>query len=83
MTGGFNIDRFVNLPMFTEADDGTTLHLMLECYVVPNISTELLLREDFQVNHEISTIRSIKNGSIIKVGSYGFTLPARSTPKSQ
>lgn len=47
------------------------------------MSTEILLGEDFQVNHELSTIRSVRDGSTIKVGDTGYTLPARLAPLNQ
>lgn len=59
---------YVNVPLFVEAEDGTILETEIEAYIVPGMSVDILLGEDYQQSHEIAVRRSIETGTRIKFG---------------
>ncbi|KZV78809.1 hypothetical protein EXIGLDRAFT_560393, partial [Exidia glandulosa HHB12029] len=64
---------YVRLPIFAEADDGTTLRFDAECYVVPGMTVDILLGEDFQRAYEFNVIRSAEHGAVVIAGSTGYS----------
>ncbi|EPS95572.1 hypothetical protein FOMPIDRAFT_1085982, partial [Fomitopsis schrenkii] len=79
LTNGFFIDGFVRLPLFAEADNGDWLRMEVECYVVPNMTTPILLGEDFQVNYELGVSRRIASDSSLFLPATGHTIAASSS----
>ena len=53
LTDGFHIDGFVQLPVLVQADDGDWLSFDSEFYVVQDMTSPILLGEDFQQNYEL------------------------------
>jgi hypothetical protein len=45
---------YVTIPMFTLIKEGEMISFEVEAYVVPNMSVDILLGEDFQLNYELS-----------------------------
>ncbi|KAH9918788.1 uncharacterized protein B0H18DRAFT_882563, partial [Fomitopsis serialis] len=78
LTGGFRITGYVQTQVYVKSEQGHTLKMMAECYVVPGMSSPLLLGEDFHVNYELGVTRSLEEGSAIQVGDTGYSIPASS-----
>lgn len=57
---------YVTLPLFVEAEDGTLLESEVEAYIVPGMSVDILLGEDYQLGHEIAVKRSVESGTRIE-----------------
>ncbi|KZV80461.1 hypothetical protein EXIGLDRAFT_580529, partial [Exidia glandulosa HHB12029] len=53
-----SIKGYVELPVWVKAEDGTALKFLVEMYVVPGMTVEVLLGEDFHVNHELNVLRN-------------------------
>ncbi|KZW01441.1 hypothetical protein EXIGLDRAFT_602947, partial [Exidia glandulosa HHB12029] len=70
---------YVRMPIFAEADDGTTLRFDTECYVVPGMTVDILLGEDFQRAYEFNIMRSAEHGALVLVGSTGYSFAATPT----
>ncbi|EJD47404.1 hypothetical protein AURDEDRAFT_62317, partial [Auricularia subglabra TFB-10046 SS5] len=66
------IKGYVHMPVRIQAEDGTILVFDAELYVVPDMTVEVLLGEDFQLNNELSVLRSVELGTHVKVGETGF-----------
>ncbi|TFY54605.1 hypothetical protein EVJ58_g8762 [Rhodofomes roseus] len=81
LTGGFRISGYIQTQVYIESEQGHVLKMTAECYVVPGMSAPLLLGEDFHVNYELSVTRSVAEGSAIRVGDTGYTIPASSSVK--
>lgn len=79
LTNGFKITGYVQVPILVETLEGDYLEMLAECYVVPGMTSPLLLGEDFHVNYELSVLRSVQEGSVIRVGRTGYTIPASSS----
>ena len=79
LTNGFYIDGFVKLPVFLEADNGDWLQLEAECYVVPCMTSPILLGEDFQVNYELGVHRRVASDSTLVVPASGHSITASSS----
>ncbi|EPS96701.1 hypothetical protein FOMPIDRAFT_56857, partial [Fomitopsis schrenkii] len=79
LTNRFFIDGFVRLPIFVEADNGDWLLMEVECYVVPNMTTPILLGEDFQVNYELGVTRRIASSSSLFIPTTGHSISASSS----
>lgn len=45
---------YVSVPVYIQAQDGTMLEMEVEAYVVPGMSVDILLGEDYQQCHEIA-----------------------------
>ncbi|EJD46090.1 hypothetical protein AURDEDRAFT_63672, partial [Auricularia subglabra TFB-10046 SS5] len=73
------IKGYVNMPVRIPAQDGTMLVFSAELYVVPDMTVEVLLGEDFQLNHELSVLRDVERGTKIVVGQTGYSFDATST----
>ncbi|EPS97051.1 hypothetical protein FOMPIDRAFT_43375, partial [Fomitopsis schrenkii] len=82
LTNGFKIDGFVRLPVLVQADDGDWLAFEGEFYVVPGMTSALLLGEDFQVTYELTVHRSVEEDSSIEVPATGHTFTASSSTTS-
>ncbi|KZV79527.1 hypothetical protein EXIGLDRAFT_631787, partial [Exidia glandulosa HHB12029] len=76
------IKGYVSVPIWITAEDGTPLKFSAELYVVPDMTIEVLLGEDFHLNYELSVLRNLELGSRVQVGETGFTFPATSTDKA-
>ncbi|KZP21005.1 hypothetical protein FIBSPDRAFT_741276, partial [Athelia psychrophila] len=59
---------YITLPLFVEAEDGTILESKFEAYVIPGMSVDILLGEDYQLCHEISVRRSVESGTRVEFG---------------
>ena len=82
LTNGFKIEGFVQLPILIQAEDGDWLSFEGEFYVVPGMTSPMLLGEDFQVNYELGVHRSVEEGSSLEVLATGHTFMASSvTPQ--
>lgn len=57
---------YVTLPLFIEAEDRTFLESEVEAYVVPGMSVDILLGEDYQLGHEIAVKRSVESRTRIE-----------------
>ncbi|KZT67216.1 hypothetical protein DAEQUDRAFT_653794, partial [Daedalea quercina L-15889] len=77
LTNGFKIEGFVQLPIFLEADDGDWLVMEGEFYVVPGMTSQVLLGEDLQVNYELGPPK-IRNFSIVGRGAAASFVRAKS-----
>ncbi|KZP21110.1 hypothetical protein FIBSPDRAFT_741208, partial [Athelia psychrophila] len=64
------LEGYVTIPVFTESEDGTMLESELEAYVVPGMSVDVLLGEDYQLSHEVTVARDLEKGSRISYRSY-------------
>ncbi|EJD37121.1 hypothetical protein AURDEDRAFT_73607, partial [Auricularia subglabra TFB-10046 SS5] len=73
------IKGYVHMPVRVQAEDGTILVFAAELYVVPDMTVEVLLGEDFQLNYELSVLRNVELGTRVKVGETGFAFEATST----
>ncbi|KZW02961.1 hypothetical protein EXIGLDRAFT_600972, partial [Exidia glandulosa HHB12029] len=73
------IEGYVNMPVWIRSTEGTWLRLHAELYVVPEMTVEVLLGEDWHVNNELSVLRSLEKGTRVVVGNTGFTFDAIST----
>lgn len=81
LTNGFKIAGYIRAPVYLESEEGPVLEFWAECYVVPGMSTPLLLGEDFNVNYELGVTRSVESGSTIQVGRTEYTILASSGPR--
>ncbi|KZV89348.1 hypothetical protein EXIGLDRAFT_594169, partial [Exidia glandulosa HHB12029] len=73
------IKGYVIVPVWVTAEDGTRLKFSAELYVVPDMTIEVLLGEDFHLNYELSVLRNVELGTRVQVGETGFAFPATST----
>ncbi|KZV78520.1 hypothetical protein EXIGLDRAFT_573544, partial [Exidia glandulosa HHB12029] len=73
------IKGYVHVPVWIVAEDGTRLKFMAELYVVPEMTIEVLLGEDFHLNYELNVFRNVELGSRVQVGETGFAFKATST----
>ncbi|KZV82221.1 hypothetical protein EXIGLDRAFT_627354, partial [Exidia glandulosa HHB12029] len=73
------IEGYVLMPIWIRATDNTWLKFQAEMYVVPDMTVEVLLGEDWHVNNELSVLRSLDQGTKVVVGQTGFTFNALST----
>ncbi|EJD43118.1 hypothetical protein AURDEDRAFT_126032 [Auricularia subglabra TFB-10046 SS5] len=63
-----NIEGYVTLPTFIRGEDGTYLEFELEAYMVPDMTVDLLVGEDWHVNYEASVLRNITHGHRVQIG---------------
>ncbi|KZV89524.1 hypothetical protein EXIGLDRAFT_618091, partial [Exidia glandulosa HHB12029] len=73
------IKGYVTVPVWITAEDGTRLKFSAELYVVPDMTIEVLLGEDFHLNYELNVLRNVELGSRVEVGGTGFAFTATST----
>ncbi|EJD33687.1 hypothetical protein AURDEDRAFT_76785, partial [Auricularia subglabra TFB-10046 SS5] len=73
-----DIEGFVKLPVFIRSEDGTLLEFEAETYVVPSMTVDVLMGEDWHLNYEMQVLRSVTEGTRVGVGESGFYFPARS-----
>ncbi|EPT02336.1 hypothetical protein FOMPIDRAFT_1118518, partial [Fomitopsis schrenkii] len=82
LTNGFHIEGFVQLPVLIQAEDGDWLSFDGEFYVVPGMTSPLLLGEDFQVGYELCVLRNAADGTSVEIPATGHTFQASSSSKS-
>ncbi|EJD36113.1 hypothetical protein AURDEDRAFT_74536, partial [Auricularia subglabra TFB-10046 SS5] len=70
------IEGYVVMPMFIRGEDGAMLEFDLEAYVVPEMTVDLLVGEDWHVNYEVDVMRNIELGTKVQVGDTGYRFPA-------
>ncbi|EJD40131.1 hypothetical protein AURDEDRAFT_70446, partial [Auricularia subglabra TFB-10046 SS5] len=70
------IEGYVLMPMFIRAEDGAMLEFDLEAYVVPDMTVDLLVGEDWHVNYEVDVMRNLEHGTQVQVGDSGYRFPA-------
>ncbi|KZV92965.1 hypothetical protein EXIGLDRAFT_613669, partial [Exidia glandulosa HHB12029] len=75
------IEGYVDMPVWIRAVDGTWLKFRAEMYVVPDMTVDCLLGEDWHVNNELCVMRSVADGSRVVVGKTGFAFDARKQHK--
>ncbi|EJD48851.1 hypothetical protein AURDEDRAFT_39099, partial [Auricularia subglabra TFB-10046 SS5] len=73
-----HLEGYVKLPVFIRSEDGTTLEFEIEAYVVPDMTVELLLGEDWHHNYELGVLRNVVEGTRVKVGKTGYYFKATS-----
>lgn len=71
-----SLASYVTLPLFIEAADGTILESEVEAYVVPGMSVDILLGEDYQLCHKIAVHRSVEDGTCIAFGGLPYEVRA-------
>lgn len=71
-----SIQGYVDLNVYVRTDQGSTLRLMAEAYVVPGMAVPILLGEDFQRTYEVNVSRDVRRGCSIALGSTGWTIQA-------
>ncbi|KZP10439.1 hypothetical protein FIBSPDRAFT_697099, partial [Athelia psychrophila] len=57
------LEGYVNLPLYVESVDGSILQTEIEAYVVPDMSVDILLGEDYQQAYEMTIKRSLEDGT--------------------
>ncbi len=62
------IKGYVSMPIFTVSEQGKIIETEVEAYLVPHMSVPILLREDYQLNYELTVKRNTKNGVTILYG---------------
>lgn len=67
---------YVNIPLYIQAEDGTTLESEVEAYVVPGMSVDILLGEDYQLCHEIAVRRSVESGTRVEFRGLPYSVKA-------
>ncbi|KZV92316.1 hypothetical protein EXIGLDRAFT_614513, partial [Exidia glandulosa HHB12029] len=76
------IKGYVDMPVWIKAEDGTALRFQAEMYVVPGMTVEVLLGEDFHLNYELNMLRNVEHGTRVSVGDTGFGFEAASTTEA-
>ncbi|KAF7968769.1 hypothetical protein HWV62_29370 [Athelia sp. TMB] len=59
------LEGYVNLPLFVESEEGTVIQTEVEAYVVPGMSVDILLGEDYQLAFEMTTSRHVEKGTTV------------------
>jgi hypothetical protein len=75
------IAGYVNLPVIMRTNTGQLVRMEAEAYVVPNMSVDVLLGEDFQLNYAIGVSRDPSRNPIISFLGYAHEVEA--TPVGQ
>ncbi|KZV82817.1 hypothetical protein EXIGLDRAFT_570919, partial [Exidia glandulosa HHB12029] len=64
------IKGYVRVPVFIQDEDGLTLEFETEAYVVPGMTVDVLLGEDWHLNHEIGVLRDLQQGTRVRAQSF-------------
>ncbi|EJD36144.1 hypothetical protein AURDEDRAFT_74577, partial [Auricularia subglabra TFB-10046 SS5] len=78
-----DIEGYVTIPMFIKGEDGAELEFELEAYVVPNMTVDLLVGEDWHVSCEVSVLRNLAHGHRVQIGDTEYYFRASSLAKSE
>lgn len=70
------LEGYTTLPVFVESEDGTVVETEVEAYVVPGMSVDVLLGEDYQLNHEVTVARDLEKGTRVSYRSCPHSIPA-------
>lgn len=73
-----SLEGYITLPVFIESEDGTIIETEVEAYVVPGISVDILLGEDYQMAHEVTVARDLEKGTQVSYRSCPYSI--RATP---
>ncbi|KZP18003.1 hypothetical protein FIBSPDRAFT_673684, partial [Athelia psychrophila] len=76
-----SLEGYITLPVFIESEDGTIIETEVEAYVVPGISVDILLGEDYQMAHEVTVARDLEKGTQVSYRSCPYSI--RATPIGQ
>ena len=63
-----SLKGFVRIPVFMLSDDGTTVEMEAEAYVVPGMTVPILLGEDYQLTYEVGVTRNVEEGPRVHFG---------------
>ena len=74
---------FVRIPIFMTTDDGVTLELEAEAYVVPGMTVPILLGEDYQLTYEIAITRNVEEGPRVRFSKSEYEIPARHVERTK
>ena len=55
----------MTLPIFVESEDGTRIQMEVEAYIVPGMSVDILLGEDYQQALKMTTSRHVEKGTTV------------------
>lgn len=70
------LEGYVTLPVFVESEDRTVVETEVKAYVVPGMSVDILLGEDYQLAHELMIARDIEKGTRISYRSCPYSITA-------
>lgn len=70
-----SLKGFVQIPVFMLSEDGTTVEMEAEAYIVPGMTVPILLGEDYQLTYEVGVARNVEEGPRVhfRKSDYGFT----------
>ncbi|KZV98063.1 hypothetical protein EXIGLDRAFT_607371, partial [Exidia glandulosa HHB12029] len=66
------IKGYVRVPVFIQDEDGQTLEFETEAYVVPGMTVDVLLGEDWHLNHEIGLIHFVRAYRVVNTKAASF-----------
>ncbi|KZV99862.1 hypothetical protein EXIGLDRAFT_576403, partial [Exidia glandulosa HHB12029] len=72
------ITGYVVVPIYIQGDDGIWIEFRTELYVIPSMTVDVLLGEDFMLLHELNVLRSLDTGTKVLVGLTGRSFRATS-----
>ncbi|KAJ3474331.1 hypothetical protein NLI96_g12517 [Meripilus lineatus] len=81
-TKGASILGYVKLPVFMTSEDGETIGMEAEAYVVPGMTVPILLGEDFQNSYELAVARNVAFGTTVHFGTTGISVKAQGTRRT-
>ncbi|KZP24429.1 hypothetical protein FIBSPDRAFT_666741, partial [Athelia psychrophila] len=67
---------YVTLPVFVESEDGSIIETEVEAYVVPGMSVDVLLGEDYQLSHELTVAQDLELGTRVSYRSCPYSIQA-------
>lgn len=70
------LEGYATLPVFVESEDGIIVESVVEAYVVPGMSVDVLLGEDYQLLHEVTVARDLEKGTRISYRSCPYSIRA-------
>ncbi|KZP14654.1 hypothetical protein FIBSPDRAFT_751523, partial [Athelia psychrophila] len=70
------LEGYVTLPMFIDSEDGSVIKTEVEAYVVPGMSVDVLLEEDYQLAHEVTVARDLELGTRVSYRSCPYSIKA-------
>ncbi|KZV95939.1 hypothetical protein EXIGLDRAFT_587808, partial [Exidia glandulosa HHB12029] len=76
-----SISGYVVVPIYIQGEDGVWIEFRAELYVIPSMTVDVLLGEDFMLLHELNVLRSLDEGTKVLVGMTGKTFKATSLSK--
>ncbi|KAF7986132.1 hypothetical protein HWV62_38486 [Athelia sp. TMB] len=77
------LEGYVNLPLFVESEDGRVIQTEVEAYVVPGMSVDILLGEDYQLAFEMTTSRHVEKGTTVSYRNCPYRIKAEAVGRSK